>query len=86
MRTLGTFGPEEAMRSGSAIADLVTATLSTQLHRPTSDETLRAQIRAFIGARLADPDLSPAMVAAAQHLSLRRLQKLFQDEPLTVAA
>jgi AraC-like DNA-binding protein len=85
VRTLGTFGPEEAVRSGAAIADLVTATLATRL-KQSPDETLRAQIRAFIATRLADPDLSPAMVAAAHHLSLRRLQKLFQDEPLAVAA
>nr|CEL19712.1 Transcriptional regulator, AraC family [Kibdelosporangium sp. MJ126-NF4]CTQ96937.1 Transcriptional regulator, AraC family [Kibdelosporangium sp. MJ126-NF4] len=36
--------------------------------------------------RLADPDLSPPRIAAAHHISVRRLHKLFEDQPLTVAA
>jgi transcriptional regulator GlxA family with amidase domain len=42
-------------------------------------------VQAFIQQRLADADLSPAMVAAANHISLRSLHQLFHDEGLTVA-
>lgn len=50
------------------------------------DETLRARIAAFIEARLPDPDLTPQKVAAVHYLSVRRLHKLFEEEPLSVAA
>jgi AraC-like DNA-binding protein len=35
---------------------------------------------------LADPDLSPASIAAAHHISVRSLHRLFQDHEETVAA
>jgi len=43
-------------------------------------------IQAFIQRHLGDPRLSPAMIAAAHHMSLRSLQQLFHDQGLTVAA
>lgn len=62
--------------------------LSAQLNdeRPASDEALRSRVVGFIEARLSDRDLTPAKVAAAHHMSVRRLHKLFEDQPLTVAA
>ncbi len=42
-------------------------------------------VQAFIQRHLGDPRLSPAMIAAAHHMSLRSLQQLFHDEGLTVA-
>ena len=47
---------------------------------------MRAQIYASVAARLHEPHLSPASVAATHHISLRRLHHLFRHEPLTVAA
>ena len=44
------------------------------------------RIAGYIEARLADPALSPPGIAAAHHISVRRLHKLFEDQPLTVAA
>jgi AraC-like DNA-binding protein len=44
-----------------------------------------AQIHAFIRANLGDPDLTPGAIAAAHHISLRYLNKLFQAEGRTVA-
>ncbi len=76
---------QEAHRSGSAIAELTTAVLATLLPQ-SPDETLRTRIRAFIALRLREPDLSPASIAAAHHVSVRRLHQLFRGEPLTVAA
>ncbi|SES40744.1 helix-turn-helix domain-containing protein [Actinokineospora terrae] len=42
-------------------------------------------IHEFIDARLSDPDLTPAGVAAANHVSTRQLYRLFETEGTTVA-
>ncbi|GAA3044736.1 helix-turn-helix domain-containing protein [Actinokineospora globicatena] len=47
--------------------------------------TLLHDIREFIDARLSDPDLTPAEVAAANHVSTRQLYRLFESEGTTVA-
>lgn len=44
------------------------------------------RIHAYIDSHLGDPGLSPAVVAAAHHISLRYLHKLFEPEPHGVAA
>jgi AraC-like DNA-binding protein len=41
-------------------------------------QSLLARIHAFIESHLGDPELSPAAVAAAHHISLRYLHKLFE--------
>jgi AraC-like DNA-binding protein len=46
---------------------------------------LMGRIHAFIDAHLGDPALTPATVAAAHHISLRYLHKLFEPEPQGVA-
>jgi AraC-like DNA-binding protein len=43
------------------------------------------RIHAFIDAQMEDPDLDPASIAAAVHISTRYLYKLFEGEGLTVA-
>jgi AraC-like DNA-binding protein len=43
------------------------------------------RIRAFIDSHLGDPELTPAAVAAAHHISLRYLHKLFEPEGHGVA-
>ncbi|MCO5973842.1 AraC-like ligand-binding domain-containing protein [Actinoallomurus soli] len=87
-RSLAGFRADEADRSAAAVIELISVALSAQLDdaRPTPDEALRSRIVGFIEARLSDRDLSPAKVAAAHHMSVRRLHKLFEDQPLTVAA
>jgi AraC-like DNA-binding protein len=83
--------PAEGARLGSAVVDLLTVALAARLDRGTvvSRDSLRrdllARIHAFIEERLADPRLSPAMIAAAHHISLRYLYKLFESEQTTVA-
>jgi AraC-like DNA-binding protein len=47
---------------------------------------LLARIHAFIQDHLGNPGLSPGMVAAAHHISLRYLYKLFEEQDETVAA
>lgn len=87
-RSLAGFRLDEANRSAAAVIELVSVALEAQLGdvRPSPDEVLRDRILGHIEARLSDRDLSPAMIAAAHHISLRRLHKLFEDQPLTVAA
>ncbi|MFF3489653.1 helix-turn-helix domain-containing protein [Streptomyces sp. NPDC002701] len=89
VRSLDGFRANEADRSAAAVIELIAVALSAQLghsRRPAADEALRNRIFGFIEARLSDRDLTPAKVAAAHHMSVRRLHKLFEGQPLTVAA
>jgi AraC-like DNA-binding protein len=78
-------------RLGGALLDLLAAAIEAQLdHRsriaPESRQrALLMRIHAFVEARLGDPDLTPASVAAAHHISVRYLHKLFRAEEATVA-
>ncbi|GAA2859137.1 hypothetical protein Acy02nite_23160 [Actinoplanes cyaneus] len=82
------FREAEALRSAAAVIELIAVALEARLgdEQPAPDEGLRNRITGYIEARLADPDLSPTGIAAAHHISVRRLHKLFEDQPLTVAA
>jgi AraC-like DNA-binding protein len=70
---------------GAAVLDLLHTGLAAQLDRTGSVDAgarrraLRTRCRAFIEDHLADPDLTPAAVAAAHHISLRYLHRLFED-------
>ena len=86
VRAIGTFAEEEASHSGTAVTELVSALLSSRLPRLSPEDALRSRIRAYINANLAAPGLDPRSVAAAHHISVRRLHQLFRPEPLTVAA
>jgi AraC-like DNA-binding protein len=87
-RSMTGFRPAEARRSAAAIVELITVAVEAGVgdERPAPDERLRDRIAGYIEARLADPGLSPSGIAAAHHISVRRLHKLFEDQPLTVAA
>lgn len=82
------FREAEALRSAAAVVELIAVALEARLgdEQPAPDEWLRDRITGYIEARLADPDLSPPGIAAAHHISVRRLHQLLEDEPLTVAA
>ncbi|WP_250032731.1 helix-turn-helix domain-containing protein [Paractinoplanes maris] len=87
-RSATEFREAEALRSAGAVIELIAVALEARLgdEQPAPDERLRNRIAGYIEARLADPDLSPPGIAAAHHISVRRLHKLFEDQPLTVAA
>jgi len=78
-------------RLGAAVLDLLTAGMAARLDRDgavpphTRQHALLVRIRAWIEEHLGDPDLSPSDVAAAHHISLRYLHKLFAGEQSTVA-
>ncbi len=57
------------------------AALPPETHR----RALQVRIHDFIRCHLGNPDLSPETIAAAHQISVRHLQKLFQEQGLTVA-
>jgi AraC-like DNA-binding protein len=71
--------------------DLLIVALAERLGRaatlaPTTQRrALLASVQGFIDQRLADPELSPSAIAAAHHISLRYLHKLFEAQPTTVS-
>jgi AraC-like DNA-binding protein len=70
------------------VVELISVTLEAELGdlRPGPDEALRNRIIGYIEVRLPDRNLAPAQIAAAHHISVRRLHRLFEDQPETVAA
>jgi AraC-like DNA-binding protein len=77
-------GPAEVTCLAVAALELLAARLA-QLPPATHRQALRTRIHAFIESHLADPELTPAAVAAAHYISLRYLHKLFAPEPHGVA-
>jgi AraC-like DNA-binding protein len=90
-RHLDDHGPTEGARLATALLDLLIVALAERLGRiptiapATRRRALLASVRAFIDQRLADPHLSPSMIAAAHHISLRYLYKLFETQETSVA-
>jgi AraC-like DNA-binding protein len=81
----GSCRPAERHRLGGVLTDLITAYLACHLDTadPTPGEARRhvlyLEVLDFIGRRLGAADLSPGAVAAAHHISLRTLHRLFHD-------
>lgn len=78
-------------RVGSALLDLLHVGVASRLGRPDAVDpdahrrALHSRCLAFIEENLADPDLSPGVIAAAHHISLRQLHRLFEEDPDGVA-
>ena len=79
-------------RIGAAIFDLIAAALSVRLDRPealSAGTRLRAltwRVKTYIEDRLGDPELSPGRIAAAHHISLRYLYRIFEAQQTTVGS
>jgi AraC-like DNA-binding protein len=90
-RNVDHYSPAEAARLAAAALEVLGTRLAHELGTDdwdTPEARRHAQlttVQAFIQANLADPALSPGMIAAAHHMSLRSLHQLFHDEGLTVA-
>jgi AraC-like DNA-binding protein len=90
-RNVDHYSPAEAARLSTAALEV----LATRLAREqdvrawgTPDarrHALLTTVQTFIQQRLGDPGLTPSVIAAAHHVSLRSLHQLFHDEGLTVA-
>ncbi|MFJ4185035.1 helix-turn-helix domain-containing protein [Kitasatospora sp. NPDC089509] len=82
-RQAHTLGPAEAARLGTVVIDLVAAWAARELDalpalpQETQWRALMESVRGFIRHNLHDPDLTPATIAAAHHISLSHLHHLF---------
>lgn len=93
-RRLDTLDEAEAARLGTTVLDLLTMALATRLDRDdalppgsrdSQQRALLARIHSYIEEHLSDPDLSPLTLAAANHVSVRYLHRLFETQETTVA-
>ncbi|MFH0180683.1 helix-turn-helix domain-containing protein [Streptomyces cacaoi] len=82
--------PAVATRLATGVVDL----FATLVHERTQDDAppdanpgdhLVLRVRDHIDRNLGDPGLSPQSVAAAHHISVRYLHRLFEGEGITVA-
>jgi AraC-like DNA-binding protein len=79
------------IRLADAVFDMLEASVYEQLagERPEGrggvDQGLLLGIFAFIEHNLADPDLDVPAIAAAHHISVRQLQRLFESDGHTVS-
>ena len=90
-RTIDRCSPAEAARLSTAALEVLASRLAHELDAidsvapGTHRRALLTRIHAFIQERLGDPELSPGTIAAAHHISVRYLHKLFQEQGTTVA-
>jgi AraC-like DNA-binding protein len=90
-RNIDHYSPAEAARLSTAALEVLATRLAGEMDirdwgtPEDRRHALLTTIQAFIQRHLGDPGLSPAMIAAAHHVSLRSLHQLFHDEGLTVA-
>ncbi|WP_170223297.1 helix-turn-helix domain-containing protein [Nonomuraea turkmeniaca] len=77
----------DAVRLSRVILDLIAALLAHELGSAPHDShrALLLRVQTFIEQNLAHTDLSPSMVAAAHHVSLRHLQRLFEGQERSVS-
>ncbi len=89
---LATYQPASAARLSTVVMDLVTTAVAehadqvASLSAESQDRTALLRIHAFIEQHLGEMDLDPGLVAAAHHISLRQLHRLFETQNTTVAA
>ncbi|MEV5809800.1 helix-turn-helix domain-containing protein [Streptomyces parvulus] len=90
-RRLDELSPHDADRLATLTLDVLTAALAeavdgeSRVPPHTRQRALMARLHAFIEENLGDARLTPEVIAAAHHISLRYLHKLFQQEGHTVA-
>ena len=89
---LETYRPSSAARLSTVMMDLVTTAVAERAGHAESlpiesrERTLVLRIHTFIEQNLGETDLSPGIVAAAHHISVRYLHRLFETQDTTVAA
>jgi AraC-like DNA-binding protein len=87
----GDLRPADAPRLGVAVKDLVIALFGrildseTDLPAESREHVLALRIREFILHNLWDPDLCPARIAAAHHISVSHLHQTFRNQESTVS-
>ncbi|MDE3725058.1 helix-turn-helix domain-containing protein [Nocardiopsis sp. N85] len=80
-------GPRLALTLGDLVSALFAHTLEAEgdLVPESRGRSLSLRIRAFIHEHLHDPQLTPAAIATAHHISTSYLHRLFQQDGTTVA-
>ncbi|MEW9548851.1 helix-turn-helix domain-containing protein [Nonomuraea sp. NPDC050783] len=87
-----TYAPASAARLSAVVTDLVGAAVAERLEltrtlpEDSRRRTLLLRVHSFIEEHLGDAELDPATIAAAHHVSVRYLHRLFESEQTTVAA
>jgi AraC-like DNA-binding protein len=90
-RNIDHYSPADAARLSAAALEVLATRLAHELDADdwgtpeARRHALLTTIQAFIHQHLGDPQLTPAAIAAAHHMSLRSLHALFHGEGLTVA-
>jgi AraC-like DNA-binding protein len=90
-RNVDHYSPAEAARLSNAALEVLATRLARELDvrdwgtPEARRHALLTTIQGFIYQHLGNPQLSPATIAAAHHISLRSLHQLFHDDGLTVA-
>ncbi|MFD8557447.1 helix-turn-helix domain-containing protein [Streptosporangium canum] len=90
MKESGSYQPSDGSRLGTVAVDLVSALFAHTLDADdvlppeTRRRTLIMRIHAFIELNLVDRALTPVVIAAHHHISVRYLQILFQQQGKTV--
>ncbi|MFF4339221.1 helix-turn-helix domain-containing protein [Kitasatospora sp. NPDC001540] len=85
-RQAESLGPASVGRLGPVFVDLVSAWLTEELELTAalSPETRRRalveNVRAFVRRNLHDPELTPGVIAAAHHISVSYLHRIFTEE------
>lgn len=84
----GQLGPGTARPVMNATMELLIATLTSSMELPPQPGTaaLLSRIKAYVEARLDDPDLTVRGIAAAHAISPRHLHRLFEADGTTPAA
>jgi predicted lactoylglutathione lyase len=89
---LDSYQPASAARLCTVMMDLVTAAVAERAGQADSlaaesrERTLLLRVHAFIEQHMSRTDLAPGLVAAAHHVSVRYLHRLFEAQDTTVAA
>ena len=80
--------PPHARRFVHSTVDLLVTMVSTRLQEVTeaAGRSTADRIRAWVEDHLEDPDLGPATIARAHHMSVRSLHAAFAAEDATLAA
>lgn len=87
--TSGSYTGPVADRLADSAVGLLAATAAQQLGEdpadlPGTERVLLLRVQRFIRWNLADPDLTPALIARAHGISVRYLHRLFEQEGTTV--
>lgn len=87
-----TYGAADIPRLGNVALELLTSTLAhhvdaaDQVPPEAHNHVLYLRVQGFVRQHLHEPRLTPAVIAAAHHISVSYLHRLFQAQGTTVSA